>query len=309
MAKKFVHLHNHTEYSLLDGAIRIDELINQAVKYSMPAVAITDHGVLYGMYDFYKKANKKNIKPIIGCEVYLSPTNRFDKTIRKRYHLVLLAENNLGYHNLMKIVSASWLEGFYYKPRVDKDLLYEYKDGIIALSGCLQGEISQSILNNEKKEGIKDKIKEYRQIYGQENYFLELQDHNLPQEKRVNTALIEIANEDDIPLVISNDVHYKDKKDAQVHDVLLALQTGKTVNDENRMTFPNDNFYFKSSLEMYKLFPDIREGYENTLKISERIDVSLGADKFYLPDYPDVNQESTVSYLKELCLDGLKEKD
>lgn len=308
MAKKFVHLHNHTEYSLLDGAIRIDELINQAVKYNMPAVAITDHGVLYGMYDFYKKANKRKIKPIIGCEVYLSPTNRFDKTIRKRYHLVLLAENNLGYHNLMKIVSASWLEGFYYKPRVDKDLLYKYRDGIIALSGCLQGEISQSILNNEKKEGIKDKIREYRQIYGQENYFLELQDHNLSQEKRVNTALIEIANEEDVPLVISNDVHYKDKKDAKVHDVLLALQTGKTVNDENRMTFPNDNFYFKSSLEMYKLFPDIRDGYENTLKISERIDVSLGADNFYLPDYPDVKQESTASYLKELCLDGLKEK-
>src|SRR6056297_806070 len=308
MAKKFVHLHNHTEYSLLDGAIRIDELINQAVKYSMPAVAITDHGVLYGMYDFYKKANKKNIKPIIGCEVYLSPTNRFDKTIRKRYHLVLLAENNLGYHNLMKIVSASWLEGFYYKPRVDKDLLYEYKDGIIALSGCLQGEISQSILNNEKKEGIKDKIKEYRQIYGQENYFLELQDHNLPQEKRVNTALIEIANEEDIPLVISNDVHYKDKKDAQVHDVLLALQTGKTVNDEDRMTFPNDEFYFKSPLQMRKLFPDHKQAYQNTLKISQRININLDTDKFYLPSYPDIKKENSAAYLKKLCKKGLREK-
>src|SRR6056297_2874389 len=186
MAKKFVHLHNHTEYSLLDGAIRIDELINQAVKYSMPAVAITDHGVLYGMYDFYKKANKKNIKPIKGCEIYLSPTNRFDKTIRKRYHLVLLAENNLGYHNLMKIVSSSWLEGFYYKPRVDKDLLYKHREGIIALSACLQGELSQKILNNKNKAEIKESIKDYQQIFGSDSYFLELQDHSLSEEKKVN---------------------------------------------------------------------------------------------------------------------------
>src|SRR6056297_1173795 len=170
MAKKFVHLHNNTEYSLLDGEIRIYELINQAVKYSMPAVAITDHGVLYGMYDFYKKANKKNIKPIIGCEVYLSPTNRFDKTIRKRYHLVLLAENNKGYHNLMKIVSSSWLEGFYYKPRVDKDLLYEHREGIIAMSACLQGEVSQAILKGKSKKEVKNTIKKYQNIFGKENY-------------------------------------------------------------------------------------------------------------------------------------------
>ena len=308
MVEKFVHLHNHTEYSLLDGALRLDNLIAQAKKYDMPAVAITDHGVLYGMYEFYKKAKKNNIKPIIGCEVYVSPTNRFDKSIRDRYHLILLAENNQGYQNLMKIVSSSWLEGFYYKPRVDKDLLYEHREGLIALSGCLQGEVAQSILNNQNEKQTKEIIKEYRQIFGEDNYFLEIMDHNLSKEKKVSSALIKIANDEDIPLIVSNDVHYQSKDDAKVHDVLLALQTGKTVNDENRLTFPNDNFYFKSSLEMFKLFPDIREAYKNTLRISNRVNINLANDKFYLPSYPDVKEENTASYLKELCEQGLKEK-
>lgn len=308
MVDKFVHLHNHTEYSLLDGALRIDTLIQQAQKYNMPAVAITDHGVLYGMYEFYKKAKKNNIKPIIGCEVYLSPTDRFDKSVRNRYHLVLLAENNKGYHNLMKIVSSSWLEGFYYKPRVDKDLLYEHREGIIALSACLQGEVSQAILKGESNKEVKNVINEYQNIFGKENYFLELMDHNLSEEKKVNASLIEIANEKNIPLVVSNDVHYNKQDDADVHDVLLALQTGTTVNDENRLTFPNDNYYFKSSLEMYKLFPDIKEAYQNTLKISERINVNLETNKFFLPNYPDVEKDNEAKYLKKLCKKGLEEK-
>ncbi|MFO7814259.1 MAG: DNA polymerase III subunit alpha [Halanaerobiales bacterium] len=308
MVKKFVHLHNHTEYSLLDGALRVDNLIQQAKKYNMPAVAITDHGVLYGMYEFYKKAKKNNINPIIGCEVYVSPTDRFDKSVRNRYHLVLLAEDNKGYHNLMKIVSSSWLEGFYYKPRVDKDLLYDHQEGIIALSACLQGEISQAILQNESKKDIKSKIEEYQNIFGKENFFLELMDHNLSEEKKVNSTLIEISNEENIPLVVSNDVHYKSKENAEVHDVLLALQTGTTVNDQNRLTFPNDNYYFKSSLEMYKLFPDIKKAYQNTLKISKRVNVNLETDKFFLPNYPDIEKNNEVSYLKTLCEEGLKEK-
>jgi len=307
MVEKFVHLHTHTEYSLLDGALRIDNLISQAKKYDMPAVAITDHGVLYGMYEFYKKAKNNNIKPIIGCEVYVSPTDRFDKSVRERYHLVLLAQNNQGYKNLLKIVSTSWLEGFYYKPRVDKDLLYENREGIIALSACLQGELSQQILNNRSKEQVKKTIQEYQQIFGRENYFLELQDHNLSEEKKVNATLIEISNEDNVPLVVSNDVHYQNKDDAKVHDVLLALQTGKTVNDENRMTFPNNTFYFKDSLEMYKLFPDIKEAYENTLKISDRVNINIENDGFYLPNYPDTKKNDS-SYLRELCEKGLQEK-
>ncbi len=307
MVEKFVHLHTHTEYSLLDGALRVDNLIAQAKKYDMPAVAITDHGVLYGMYEFYKKAKKNNIKPIIGCEVYVSPTDRFDKSSRERYHLVLLAENNQGYKNLMKIVSSSWLEGFYYKPRVDKDLLYKHREGIIALSACLQGELSQKILNNKKKTEIKETIKDYQQVFGSDSYFLELQDHNLSEEKKVNATLIEIANEEDIPLVVSNDVHYQNKEDADVHDVLLALQTGTTVNDQDRMTFPNDSFYFKNSLEMFKLFPDIKEAYKNTLKISERVNINIENDKFYLPNYPDTAKNESA-YLRELCEKGLEEK-
>ncbi len=308
MVDKFVHLHNHTEYSLLDGALRIENLIRQAKKYNMPAVAMTDHGVLYGMYEFYKKAKENNIKPIIGCEVYVSPTNRFDKSVRNSYHLVLLAENNKGYHNLMKIVSSSWLEGFYYKPRVDKDLLYEHREGIIAMSACLQGEVSQAILKGKSKKEVKNTIKKYQNIFGKENYFLELMDHNLSKEKKVNSTLIEISNEENIPLVVSNDVHYKEKDDAKIHDVLLALQTGTTVNDEKRLTFPNDNYYFKSSLEMYKLFPDIKEAYQNTLKISKRINVNLDTSEFFLPNYPDVEKDNEVNYLKELCEKGLKEK-
>lgn len=308
MVEKFVHLHNHTEYSLLDGALRIDNLIKQTKKYDMPAVAVTDHGVLYGMYEFYKKAKKNNLNPIIGCEVYVSPTDRFDRSVRNRYHLVLLAENNKGYQNLMKIVSSSWLEGFYYKPRVDKDLLYDHREGIIALSACLQGEIPQTILDNKNKDDIKEVITQYLQIFGKDNFFLELQDHNLAEEKKVNSKLIEISNEEKIPLVISNDVHYQNKKDAEVHDVLLALQTGKTVNDEDRMTFPNDEFYFKSSLKMYKLFPDLKEAYQNTLKISQRVNINLDTDKFYLPNYPDIKKENSADYLKKLCKDGLKEK-
>ncbi|MDZ7671315.1 MAG: DNA polymerase III subunit alpha [Halanaerobiales bacterium] len=308
MVDKFVHLHNHTEYSLLDGALRLNNIVKKAKKLNMPAVAVTDHGVLYGMYEFYKIAKNNNIKPIIGCEVYLSPTDRFDKSVRKRYHLLLLAINNQGLHNLMKIVSASWLEGFYYKPRVDKDLLYKYRKGIIASSACLQGEIPQAILNDKSRADVIDIISEYKQIFGKDNFYLELMDHNLKDEKKVNSSLIKISNNIDVPMIITNDVHYENKEDADVHDVLLALQTGKTIKDENRMRFPNDQFYFKSSLEMYKLFPELENAYKNTLKISNRVNINIDNNDFYLPSYPDVEEKNSASYLKKLCEKGLKEK-
>ena len=276
----FIHLHNHTEYSLLDGAARIDALVSRARELSMPAVAMTDHGVLYGVVDFYKKATAEKIKPIIGCEVYIAPGSMRQKDTRTRYHLLLLAENNEGYHNLMKIVSKSWLEGFYYKPRVDKDLLAEYSNGLIGLSACIQGEIPQIILQGNYQEALKT-AKEYGEIFGSDNFFLELQDHNLREEKLVNSQLIKISNELSLPMVLTNDVHYINKDDAVLHDVLLALQTGKTVNDKERLTFPNDNFYFKSEEEMGSLFPTLEDPYKNTILIAERCQVKLDFDTEY----------------------------
>ncbi len=307
MTNNFVHLHNHTEYSLLDGALRIEKLIARVKEYDMPAVAITDHGVLYGIIEFYRRAKKENIKPIIGCEVYLTTDSRFRKQDRKNYHLVLLAKNNKGYNNLIKIVSKSWLEGFYYKPRVDKDLLYEYREGLIALSACLQGEIPQYYLQGRDQKAEKT-IKEYQEIFGGENFFLELQDHHLADEKKVNSKLISVANNKNIPLVVTNDVHYFNEQDADLHNVLLALQTGKTIDDEDRLTFPNDQFYFKSYDEIAELFPAQQEAYSNTIKIAERCNVEINFDNSYLPDYPDKEEKSPDQLLKQKCRQGLEEK-
>ncbi|NLM96892.1 MAG: PHP domain-containing protein, partial [Halanaerobiaceae bacterium] len=265
----FIHLHSHTEYSLLDGAARVDALVSRARELGMPAVAMTDHGALYGVVDFYKKARAEKIKPIIGCEVYLTPGSMREKDNRTRYHLILLAENNEGYHILLKIVSKSWLEGFYYKPRVDKELLGEYSNGLIGLSACIQGEIPQLILQGNYQEALKT-AEEYREIFGSDNFFLELQDHSLREEKLVNSQLIKISNESGLPLVLTNDVHYVNKEDAALHDVLLALQTGKTVNDRERMTFPNDSFYFKSAEEMAALFHALEDPCRNTMWIDGR---------------------------------------
>lgn len=306
--KGFVHLHNHTEYSLLDGAARIEALVRKAKEYDMPAVAITDHGVLYGMVEFYKKAVAEGIKPIIGCEVYLTPGSMKDRDTRDRYHLILLAENNEGYHNLIKLVTKSWLEGFYYKPRVDKDALAEHSKGLIALSACIQGEIPAYILGGNYQGAVKA-AEEYRQIFGRDNFFLELQDHNLREEKMVNSQLIRLANELDIPLVLTNDVHYLEQGDERLHDVLLALQTGKTINDEERMKFPNDSFYFKSIEEMKALFPSIPEAYNNTLEIAERTELKLDFSQIFLPAFPGSNEEKPNSQLlREKCLEGLEQK-
>jgi DNA polymerase-3 subunit alpha len=304
----FIHLHNHTAFSLLDGAIRVDSLIKKTKEYEMSAAAITDHGVLYGMIDFYRKAKKEGIKPIIGAELYLSPGSRFEKS-RKRYHLVLLAQNKQGYHNLIQLVSKAWLEGFYYKPRVDKELLAEYSQGLICLSACLQGEIPQLLINGNYDLAEKA-ASDYQSIFGKENFFLELQDHNLQQEKEAAQGLLRLSRENNIPAVVTNDSHYLNQEDAELQDILLALQTGTTVDDENRMTFSGEEFYYKSPAEMRKLFPELDSAYQNTVRIADRVEVDLDFNHFYLPEYPDLGEEkSPEDLLKKLCFEGLKAKD
>ncbi|MFW5982154.1 MAG: DNA polymerase III subunit alpha, partial [Halanaerobiaceae bacterium] len=274
----------------------------------MPAVAITDHGVLYGLVDFYKKATEQGIKPILGCEVYLTPSSMMLKDSRTRYHLVLLAENNQGYQNLIKIVSKSWIDGFYYKPRVDKELLAKYSEGLIVLSACIQGEIPQLILSGNY-EGAITAAREYQQIFGKDNFYIELQDHNLREEKKANSQLIKIGNLLNIPMVLTNDVHYIQQSNADLHDVLLALQTGTNLNDDNRMTFPNDSFYFKSPEEMRSLFPAHEELYQNTVKIAERCQVELDFETFHLPAFPGGSEgKTTAEILTEKCRQGMQEK-
>ncbi len=308
MAQKFVHLHVHTEYSLLDGALRISSLIDKARDFNMPAVTLTDHGALYGIIEFYRQVKKVGLKPVIGCEVYLAPSSRFKKDTRDRYHLVLLARDNEGYHNLIKIVSRGWLEGFYYKPRIDKDLLYEHRKGLIGLSACVQGEIPQLLLQNRFDEAY-NALKEYKEIFGNKNFYLELQDHNLPEEKRVNSRLIQLGHKAGVPLVVTNDVHYLTREDADLHDVLLALQTGKRVDEEDRLKFPNDEFYFKSPEEMLLLFPSLEDAYKNTVRISEEVDVKLDFKTFYLPDFAgEGTEKSPEKLLREKCEEGLEKR-
>ena len=305
MADNFVHLHCHTEYSLLDGALRVEELVSRTRELGMPAAAITDHGVLYGIIKFYRQAREAGIKPILGCEVYLAPGSRFKKESRQRYHLVLLAHNKRGYHNLIKIVSSSWLEGFYYKPRVDKDLLYEHRQGITALSACIEGEIPR-LLRENKEKAAHQAARKYKQIFGRENFYLELQDHKLREEKMVNSKIITLAKDLSLPLVVTNDIHYANQEDDELHDLLLALQTGTTVNDEDRLTFEGSQFYFKDNKEMKQLFPRVEEAYNNTLRISEKCKLELDFNQFHLPAYPDVEEEeSPADLLRKLCRKGL----
>ncbi|GAB6138105.1 DNA polymerase III subunit alpha [Halanaerobaculum tunisiense] len=304
----FVHLHNHTEYSLLDGAVRIDDLVEQAKEYDMPAVAITDHGVMYGAIKFYRQLKEAGIKPIIGCEVYVTADHQ-QRNSRQRTtdHLVLLAENNQGYKNLLQLVSQSFLEGFYYKPRVDKDLLAEYNEGLICLSSCLAGEIASAI-QNRQFEQAKEAARDYQEIFGANNFFLELQDHGLSEEQQVKTELVKLGRELEIPLVATNDVHYLDQEDAAAHDILLCIQTGKDVTAEDRLQFPNEEFYFKSPQEMEELFADYPEALQNTLQIAQRCNVDLDFEQTLLPDYEVPEGESLESYLRQLAYQGAAEK-
>ena len=303
----FVHLHLHTEFSLLDGAVKIEELPRIIKEKGMDAVAITDHGAMYGVVDFYKACKKEGIKPIIGCEAYVTE-NRFSREVKdERYHLILLAENDIGYHNLVKIVSYGFTEGFYYKPRIDKEILKKYSQGIIATSACMAGEIPVKI-RQDNYEKAKEVALEYQDIFGKGNFFIEIQNHNLPEEKLLNSKLIQISKELNIPLVAANDSHYSNKTDAYSHEVLMCIQMGKTINDEHRMEFPNNEFYIKNAEEMHELFHDIPEAIENTVKIKERCNVEFSFNESRLPVYQVPEGETLESYLNILCFEGAKNK-
>ena len=307
----FTHLHVHTEYSLLDGSNKIKECVKRVKELGMDSVAITDHGVMYGVIDFYRAARAEGIKPILGCEVYVAPNSRFDKELtggEERYHhLVLLAENNQGYANLMKIVSRGFTEGYYYKPRVDMEVLREFHEGIIALSACLAGEVPRYIEKGMIEEAKQAALK-YQDCFGKGNYFLELQDHGIPMQQTVNAALLSMSRELDIPLVATNDVHYTRAEDAQAHDILLCIQTGKVVTDENRMRYEGGQYFIKSEEQMKELFPYALEALENTHKIAERCNVEIEFGVTKLPKFEVPQGYDSWTYLNKLCMDGLKER-
>ena len=307
----FTHLHVHTEYSLLDGSNKIQEYVNRVRELGMDSAAITDHGVMYGVIDFYRAARAAGINPILGCEVYVAPGSRFDREIGsgddRYYHLVLLAENNQGYANLMKIVSKSFVEGFYYKPRVDLQLLEKYHEGLIALSACLAGEVAR-FLTRGMYEDAKAAALRYQDIFGKGNFFLELQDHGIPEQQNVNQQLLKMHRETGIELVATNDVHYTLAEDAQPHDVLLCLQTGKKLSDENRMRYDGGQYYVKSPEEMERLFPYATEALENTHKIAERCHVEIEFGVTKLPKFDVPEGYTSWEYLNELCFKGLEER-
>jgi DNA polymerase-3 subunit alpha len=306
----FVHLHVHTQYSLLDGAAAIESLLAKAREYNMPALAITDHGVMYGCLKFYQQALKVGIKPVLGCEVYVAPRGLRDKTPKvdeNPFHLTLLAENETGYRNLMKLVSIANIEGFYYKPRIDLETLRLYAAGLIGLSGCLSGVVSRYILDNKLEEAGKQ-IKVYQEILGRENFFIELQYQQLDGQRNLNRTLAQMAATCNASLVATNDVHYLNREDAQVHDVLLCIQTGKTVDDPNRMKFATAEFYLKSAAEMRDIFHDYPDALTNTVRIAERCQVRLELGKFHMPEYHISDAEESSSpyiYLEKLCREAI----
>ncbi|BCJ88016.1 DNA polymerase III subunit alpha [Effusibacillus dendaii] len=305
----FVHLHVHSEYSLLDGACRIDHLLDRASELGMHSIALTDHGVMHGAVEFYKKAKARGIHPIIGCEVYVARTSMQEKAGRqdKPYHLILLAENETGYRNLLAIVSEAHLQGFYYKPRTDKQFLRDHNEGLIALSACLGGELASRILQGDVA-GAKQAAVEYKEIFGKDRFFIELQDHGLLEEKQVNRHLIELSRELGLGLVATNDAHYLRREDAGVHDVLLCIQTGKNLQDEDRMRFPSDEFYLKSGAEMEDRFRYVPEALENTWKIAKRCQVDLHLGETHLPQFDLPDGHTADSYLTLLCEQGLIER-
>ena len=306
----FTHLHVHSEYSLLDGMSKINKAPEYVKSLGMDSLAITDHGVMFGIIDFYKSCKKSGIKPIIGCEVYVAPRTRFDKDPdrdRNMNHLILLAENMIGYKNLTKLVSAAFTEGFYFKPRVDKELLREHSEGIICLSACLAGAIPRKILNGDYS-GAKAEALELRDIFGKDNFYLEIQNHFLDDDKPATQGLVKLSDEIGAPLVATNDAHYIKRSDAKAHDVLLAIQTGSTVDDENRMRFANDQFYLKSESEMMELFPDHPEAIENSHKIAERCNVEFEFGEYHLPEFMPPEGMTNKDYLRDLCYDGLERR-
>jgi DNA polymerase-3 subunit alpha len=305
----FVHLHVHTQYSLLDGMIRLEDLFQKAREYKMPAIAITDHGNMFGAIDFYQQAYKQGIKPIIGCELYVAPRSRLDKSYsigETAWHLIVLVKNMQGYKNLMKLTSAGYLEGFYYRPRVDKEILKECSEGLIASSACLHGEINDLILRGKIDEA-KKAARSYQAIFDDDNFFLELMENGIPEQKIANKTLIEISKELSIPLIATNDCHYLNREHAEAHDVLLCIQTGKTIEDNDRMRLGTDQFYFRSPEEMSEIFSPTPEALSNTVTVAERCNLSLEFGKFYLPNFEIKNPEETLNdYLERKAREGLQ---
>ncbi len=307
----FTHLHVHTEFSLLDGLGRIKELVARAKELGMDSIAITDHGVMYGAIDFYRACKDAGIRPILGCEVYTAPGSRFDKeggvTDGRYHHLVLLAENNKGYSNLMKIVSRGFTEGFYYKPRVDHEVLAEYHEGVIALSACLAGEVP-SLLRKGFYEEAKKSALTLSKIFGKDHFYLELQDHGIPEQKIVNQGLLRMHEETGLELVATNDIHYVLAEDQKAHDILLCIQTQKKVTDENRMRYEGGQYYLKSEEEMRKLFPYAPEAIENTHKIASRCEVQIEFGHYKLPKFDVPSGYTAWEYMQKLCREGLSRR-
>ncbi len=302
----FSHLHVHSEYSLLDGACRISRLVARAKELGQSALAITDHGVMYGVIDFYRECQKQGVHPVLGCEIYVAPRSRFDKTFeldREYYHLVLLCENNTGYANLMKLVSLGFTEGFYNKPRVDRELLERYHEGLICLSACMSGEVPKRLLADDYEGAVKA-ARYYQRVFGKDNYYIELQDHGIREQAALNPQLIRIARELCAGLVVTNDCHYIRKEDHKLHDILLCIQTNSTVNDK-KMGFETEEFYVKSEDEMRALFPDMEEAFENTVKIAARCQVRIEFGKRRLPDFKTPNGEDHYTYFRDKCYEGL----
>ena len=307
----FTHLHSHTEFSLLDSSNKVKEYVKRVKELGMDSAAITDHGVMYGVVDFYKAAKAEGINPIIGCEVYVAPGSRFDREKvsgeDRYYHLVLLAENNTGYANLCKLVSRGFTEGYYYKPRVDEEILRKYHEGIIALSACLAGELPRHILRGMTDQA-REIIRKHQDIFGKDNYFLELQDHGIAEQATVNAALIKLSREMDVPLVATNDVHYTYKEDAAAHDLLLCIQTQRSVKDEDRMRYAGEEYYIKSPEQMAQLFKHVPEAIENTEKIAKRCNVTIEFGNTKLPHFEVPTGFTSLTYLKSLCDEGMKER-
>ena len=304
-SENFVHLHLHTDYSLLDGACEIDRLMTRAAELKMPAVAITDHGNLFGAVKFYEAALKRGLKPILGCEVYVAPTSRFDRLpdSDRPNHLILLCENERGYRNLLKLASSAFLEGFYYKPRIDKGLLAKHADGLIGLSGCLRGEVAVA-LSADKFDAARQAAYDLRDMFGKGNFYLEIQDQGLPEEKRINPQMVRLSRETGIPLVATNDCHYLTQEDARAQDVLVCIQTGKTVSDSNRLKFATDQFYFKTPEEMYAIFGEVPDALSRTLEVAERCNVHLEAKQHVFPHFEVPPGETLDSYFEKVTREG-----
>ncbi|KFO66955.1 DNA polymerase III subunit alpha, partial [Smithella sp. SCADC] len=304
----FVHLHLHTQYSLLDGMIRLEDLFKKAREYKMPAIAITDHGNMFGAIDFYQHAYKHGVKPIIGCELYVAPNKLTDRTAggESAKHLIVLVKNAQGYKNLMKLTTAGYLKGFYYRPRVDKELLKECHEGLIASSACLHGEIADLIMRGNIEEA-KKVARHYQEIFGEDNFYLEIMENGIPEQKMANAGLLEISSELSIPLIATNDCHYLERDHAEAHDILLCIQTGKTIKDADRMSLSTDQFYFRSPEEMHQLFSLTPEALSNTVSIAERCNFSLETGKFYLPNFEIKNPEESLNeYLERKAREGLE---